>query len=83
MNKKLYQIIREEQVVAVLLAATEDECKDYLVENNIIDDIQYVKIIEVAKQEKEDEKNVIPLMIAKKFTWYDLRHYRHLYIYEG
>jgi len=83
MDKKLYQAIKEKQIIAVLLANSEDECRNYLLKNNIIDDINHIHIIEVAKKDKEEEENVIPLMIAKEFRWYDLRHYRHLYIYNG
>ena len=81
--KKLYQVIKEKQVIAVILATSLEECGNYIIEQNIVDDLEFAKIIEVAKQENEDEGNVIPLMVAKKTAWYDLRHYRNLYIYEG
>jgi len=83
MDKKLYQVVKEEQVIAVLLATSEEECQEFLLENNIIDNIEYINIIEVAKKDKEEEEKVVPLMIAEKFSWYDLKHYRHLYIYKG
>ena len=82
MNKKLYQAITEKQVIAVLLASSEEECQEYLLENSLVNNLNNVSIIEVAKKDKEEEEKVIPLMVAKKFTWYDLRHYRHLYIYK-
>ena len=81
-NKKLFRIIKEEQVIAVLLASGEEECNKYLIDNGIIEDVNYVNIVEVAKQQEQENQNVIPLMVAKKFVWYDLRHYKHLYIYE-
>jgi len=81
--KKLYQVILEDQIIAVLLADTEDECIHYLKEHDLAEEIEYVTILEVAKQERTEEGNVIPLMIAKKSMWYDLRHHKHLYIYES
>lgn len=82
MNKKLFQIVSEEQVIAVLLASSKEECEEYLLNNKLIESMEHIKILEVAKQDKEEEQNVIPLMVAKRFTWYDLRHYRNLYIYK-
>jgi hypothetical protein len=81
-GKKLYQIIKEKQVIAVLLAKSEKECESYAI-NHLVDDLKHTSIIEVAKQEIEEEDSVVPLMVAKKSRWYDLRHYRHLYIYES
>lgn len=81
-EKKLFQIIREKQVIAVLLAVSKEECENYLIDQKIIDNLEYIDILEVAKQDRSQEENVIPLMIAKKSSWYDLRHYRNLYIYE-
>lgn len=81
--KKLYQVIKEKQVIAVLLSNSEEECKEYLINQNIVDSLENIEVIEVAKKETKQVDNVIPLMIAKKSSWYDLRHYRHLYIYEN
>lgn len=82
-DKKLYQVIKEKQVIAVLLAASQDQCKEYLQQQGVIDnDMEYIDISEVSKQERASSQKVIPLMVAKKSSWYDLRHYKHLYIYE-
>lgn len=80
MKKKLYQIIKEEQIIAVLLSSSVEDCEKYIL-NNLLEDLEYVDILEVAKQETQEVDSVIPLMVAKKSSWYDLRHYRHLYIY--
>jgi hypothetical protein len=82
-SKKLYQVIQEEQIIATILATTVERCSEYLIANAIVDDLNYVTILEVAKDEKMDDSDVFPLMVAKKYSWYDLRHHsNHLYIYE-
>ncbi|MEA3353936.1 MAG: hypothetical protein U9Q33_08995 [Campylobacterota bacterium] len=84
MNKKrLYQIIKEHQVIAVLLASSKEKCEKYLLGHSVVDSLEYVSIIEVADKDEEDIDGVIPLMVAKKSRWYDLKDYRHLYIYEA
>jgi hypothetical protein len=81
--KKLYQVIKEKQIIAVLLSESLENCGQYLLEHKLVEDLEYVSILEVSKQDREEEGNVIPLMIAKKSMWYDLRHHKHLYIYES
>lgn len=81
-EKKLYQIIKEDQVIAVLLSGSVKDCENYILRNNLSDDLEYVQIEEVSKKQIQEEDNVVPLMIARKSNWYDLRHYRHLYIYD-
>lgn len=81
-TKKLYQVVKEHQIIAVLLSESEEKCGQYILEHKLADDLEYVNILEVSKQDRHEEDNVIPLMIAKKSMWYDLRHHKHLYIYE-
>ena len=82
-SKKLYQVVKEKQIIAVLLSESVEDCKNYLLEHNLVQNLESVTILEVAKQDRDEEQNVIPLMIAKKTMWYDLRHHKHLYIYES
>ncbi|MEA3288623.1 MAG: hypothetical protein U9Q04_00465 [Campylobacterota bacterium] len=82
-EKRLYQVIKEHQVIAVLLAHSQEECEKYLLEYDVVDSIEYVSIVEVASKKQKDDDGVIPLMVAHKSSWYDLKHYKHLYIYEA
>ena len=81
--KKLYQVIHEKQIIAVLLATSIEKCKEYLINKNVVDSLEYVTITEISKDESIDNDAVTPLMIAKKYQWYDLRHSKYLYIYEN
>lgn len=81
-DKKLYQIIKENQIIAVLLAKSKEDCENYALKHSLTTDLEYIDILEISKEKISQEDEVIPLMVAKKFSWYDLRHCRSLYLYQ-